>query len=264
MRVIQVLVLFALLGCGKIPSPEPDQDFKHFNGDFESASLNGFHLLVVDELVNTSIVSIPVRKGNYALKNTTRPDDYVNNGYRSELAIYNCARYKNEVYYAFSFMVDTNYSDHQFNLICQWQDLPNYYQGEVWEPTPVLHGASPPLALVYADGKVELKLNQNPHSNNETFSISNAVPVTKGLWNDMIFHIYWTDDNTAFVEAKMNGVYMTQFNGTDYKYYGKNLFNRAGNYFKFGQYRGKDKTLHTNIIYFDEVKVGSSMEEVAL
>jgi hypothetical protein len=65
------------------------------------------------------------------------------------------------------------------------------------------------------------------------------------------------------MEVWLNGNLITPFNGTDNKYYKRNLFNRAGNYFKFGQYRGKDKTSNTNIIYFDEVKIGSTYDEVA-
>jgi hypothetical protein len=160
-------------------------------------------------------------------------------------------------------MIDTNYSDQEFNLICQWQDLPYYEQGENWEPDPNLRGSSPPLALVYVNGTVELKMNENPSSNNQTFLVGNAQPINKGQWYDVISHIYWSDDNLAFMEVWLNGNFITPFNGKDNKYYKRNLYNRAGNYFKFGQYRGKDKTAKINIIYFDEVKIGSSFSEVA-
>lgn len=258
-----IMVLTLLYSCGKIPTPEPNQPFDHFVGDFETGNLNGWHYLVFDTAINTKIVTNPVRKGNYALKNTLRPDDYIFNGYRTELSVYNCAKYKTEVFYAFSFMIDTNYSNQEFNLICQWQDLPNYNQGENWEPTPILHGSSPPLALIYVNGTLELKMNENPNSNNTTFIVGNAQPINKGQWYDAIFHIYWSDDNTAYIEAWLNGNHITPYNGTDNKFYKRNLYNRAGNYFKFGQYRGKDKTTNTNIIYFDEVKIGSSYTEVA-
>jgi hypothetical protein len=249
-------------GCGKVPTPEPNQPFEHFTGDFETGNLNGFHFLVPDTSINTIVVANPVRKGNFALKNTLRPDDYINNGYRSELAVYNCAKYKSEVFYGFSFMIDTNYSDQQYNIICQWQDLPNYLQGEDWSSSPVLHGSPPPVALTYVNGTIELKMNDNPNASDQTFLVGNPVSVNKGQWYDMVFHIYWDDDNSAFVEAWINGSYFTPFNGSDNKYYKRNLFNRTGNYFKFGQYRGKDKTANTNIVYFDEVKIGSSYIEV--
>jgi hypothetical protein len=265
MEKITCCLLLAILlsSCGKVPTTEPNKSYDHFTGDFETGNLNGFHYLVPDTTINTIIVNDPVRKGNYALKNTLRPEDYINNGYRVELAMYNCAKYKTEVYYAFSFMIDTNYSDPEFNLICQWQDLPNYVQGETWEPMPILRGSAPPLALVYADEVLVLKMNENPGSNDETFQVGEEQSITKGQWYDVIAHIYWSDDNTAYMEITLNGNYITPFNGTDYKYYKRNLYNRAGNYFKFGQYRGKDPSSNTNIIYFDEVKIGSSYSEVA-
>lgn len=260
---ILAALMALLLGCGEVPIPEPDEAFDHFVGDFETGSLAGFHFLVLDTAINTPIVRSPVRKGAFALQNTLRPDDYIYNGYRAELAVYNCAKYKTDVYYGFSFMIDTNYSDQAFNLICQWQDLPDYVQGEAWEPDPNLRGSSPPLALVYVDGQIELKMNRNPRSNGATFLVGSPQTVLQGQWIDVVAHMYWSDDAAAFTEVWLDGAPITPFNGVDHKYYQENLFNRAGNYFKFGQYRGKDATAHTNTIYFDEVKVGSTYQEVA-
>lgn len=257
------LVLYSFLisfcwGCGKVPTAEPSQPFDSFVGDFEQGSLTGFHFLVSNQNLNTQVITSPVRKGAYALKNLLRSEDYVFNGYRTELALYNCAKYKTEVFYAFSFLIDTAYKDNAYNLLCQWQDLPNYQQGEDFATTPVLHGSPPPLALVYTDGKVELKINTNPTSSNETVNIGSAIPLTKGIWYDVVFHIFWSDEKDGYTEAWLNGNPIS--NG---KYFKPNLYNRTGNYFKFGQYRGKDKTEHTNIVYFDEVKIGRSYNEVA-
>ena len=250
-------------GCGKAPTPQPNERFDHFKGDFETGNLIGWYYLVSDTSLNTKIVTNPVRKGNFALKNTLRPQDYIFNGYRTELSVYNCAKYKTDVFYALSFMIDPNYADQQYNLICQWQDLPNFNQGENWEPTPLLHGSAPPIAIVYVNGKIELKMNENTNSNSNTFLVGNTQAINKGQWYDAIFHIYWSDTNKGYIEAWLNGNYITAYNGKDHKFYRGNLYNRAGNYFKFGQYRGKEKTNNTNIIYFDEVKIGSSYNEVA-
>ena len=260
---ILILLLILLYSCGKVPTPLPNQPYDHFTGDFETGTLKGFNLLVPDPSINTVVVTSPVRKGNFALKNTLRPDDYINNGYRAELAVYNCAKYKTEVFYGFSIMIDTAYTDQEFNIICQWQDLPNFLQGEDWNATPILHGSPPPIALTYVNGTLELKMNENPNSNNQTFLVGNPQAINKGQWYDLVFHIYWSDDDTAYIEAWLNGNYFTSFNGTDNKYYKRNLYNRAGNYFKFGQYRGKDRTSNTNTVFFDEVKIGSSYNEVA-
>ncbi|MCX6182310.1 MAG: polysaccharide lyase [Bacteroidetes bacterium] len=266
-RATQLIICFTffalILSCGKVPSPAPNAEVQSMVFDFENASIDGFHYLVPDTTFNTVLVTNPVRKGKYALKNTLRPDDFINNGYRAEFAIYDCAKYKTEVYYGFSFLIDSNYSDMHYNLLCQWQDLPNYEQGEWWTPSPVLRGSSPPMALVYADGNLDLKMNENPSSNDHTFTVASFANAKKGLWYDVVFHVYWSDEEDAFVEAWINGNYLTPFNGSDYKFYKRNLFNRSGNYFKFGQYRGKEKTEHSNIVFFDEIKIGKSFSEVA-
>ena len=262
-RVFYAILPLFLLACGKVPTPEPNQTIPQFVGDFENGTISGFHYLVVDTAQNTQVVNYPVRKGKYALKNTLKPEDYVYNGYRTELAIYNCAKYKSDVFYGFSFWVDTNYQDTSYNLICQWQDLPYYIQGEVWEPSPKLQGSPPPIALIYVNETLELKMNDSPSTNTKTFLVGKPLTTEKGKWYDLVAHIYWNDDNTAYQEVWINGKPITPFNGIDNKYYKRNLYNRAGNYFKFGQYRGKEKPAHTNSIYFDEVKIGSTYNEVA-
>lgn len=260
---ISLFLLLLLSACGKVPTPEPDQPVLHFTGDFETGNLSGFHLLVVDSSVSTAIITQPVRKGSYALQNYLRTDDFIFNGYRSELAIYNCAKYKTEVFYGFSFMIDTGYSDNSYNLLCQWQDLPNYIQGENWEPLPYLNASPPPIALVYVNGNLELKMNDDPGLNASPFLVGNARPIAKGQWYDVVARMYWCDDNTAYTEIWLNGTQITPFNGSDFRFYKRNLYTRSGNYFKFGQYRGRSQPTANCKVYFDEVKTGSSYAEVA-
>lgn len=249
--------------CGKVPTPEPNRPFASFTGDFEGGAISGFHFLVVDSTFNTVVVNQPVRKGSYAMRNTLRTTDFVFNGYRSELALYHCATYHTEVYYAFSFMIDAAYSDTSYNLLCQWQDLPNYIQGENWAPSPYLNASPPPLALVYANGKLELKMNTDPGLNAQPFLVGNPQPVVKGQWYDVVARMYWSDDETAYTEVWLNGAQITPFNGTDYRFYRRNLYTRGGNYFKFGQYRGRKAPQANCVVYFDEVKTGKSYQEVA-
>jgi Polysaccharide lyase len=261
----QIIILFLvtiLSTCGKVPTTEPNQPFDPFVGDFENGNFKGFYFLVPDTLINTKIVTNPVRKGQYALKILLNPTDSIFNGHRAELAIYNRSKYKTTVYYAFSFLIDTSYGNNVFNLICQWQDLPYYEQGENWEPTPNIRASSPPLALVYVNGHLEIKMNTSPTSNNQTFLVGESLPITKGKWYDVLAEIYWNDNSSAYIQFWLDGKEMTPFNGKDHRFYKRNLFNRAGNYFKFGQYRGKEHTSQPHTIYFDEVRVGTTKEEV--
>lgn len=259
--ILYPILVALLLACGKVPTVAPNQGYNQFVNDFENKTLSNFYFLVKDSSYNTVFVSQPVRKGNYALKNILRPEDYVNNGYRTELSVYDRAKYKTEVYYGLSFLIDSSYADNAYNVICQWQDLPDYIQGEDWTTFPAT-GSPPPVHLTYVNGTIELKLNTNPNVSNKTFRVGDPVKISKGVWNDVVAHIYWSDDDKGYVEIWMNGNYITPFNGTDHKYYKRNLYSRDGNVFKFGQYRGKNKTAHTNTIYFDEIKIGNSFDFV--
>lgn len=258
-----ICVILWLAACGKAPSIEPDAPVMHFEANFEDQNLSAFYPLLFDESVSAVFVTDPVRAGTLALKNTLRPDDYVFNGYRSELAVYECAEYHQEVFYGFSFMIDSAYSDERFNLLCQWQDLPYYEQGEDWNPSPVLKGSSPPVAMVYADGKLEIKMNESPSSDSRDYRVGEAMPLNKGQWVDVVFRIYWSDKDDGYIEAWVNGVHWTPFNGNDHRFFARNLFTRDGNYFKFGQYRGKANPASTGIVYFDELRIGTSYAEVA-
>lgn len=253
----------AFSSCGKIPTAEENQTFENFSEDFESGSLTQFSFLVADPAVNTVIVNNPVRQGTHALRVTLRPEDYLNNGYRAELSIYNRCKYKTDVYYGFSFLVDTTYEDQRYNLICQWQDLPNYMAGEGWTQTPVLYASSPPVALILVDDQLQLKYNEKPGSNNQTEILGTYNTLLKGVWVDLVLHAYWSTGNDGFLECWVNGQPIINPSGDDHKFYGRNLFNRQGNYFKFGQYRGSEPPTHTNSVYFDVVKVGHSYAEVA-
>jgi|GEM_PF-5980437 len=72
---IPILFILLVVGCGKVPTAEPDKPVLHFAGVFESGNINGFHYLVPDTTFNTRVVTAPVRRGLFALKNTTRPED---------------------------------------------------------------------------------------------------------------------------------------------------------------------------------------------
>ena len=255
-KLFSLLVAFSfLLSCGKVPTPEPNQSFDHFVGDFEDSSLVKFHLLVPND-TNATIIRNPVRKGNYAVRFFLRPEDRLNHGNRTELSVHNCAKYKSEVYYGWSFMIDTSYTDTHYCLFSQWQNLPNFEQGENWDNT---FPSPPPLALVYING--EIRINRNEKVVNENVQTIASHAVSKGTWYDIVFHVYWSDDETGFVEAWLDGAPM--ISSGDHKFYGSNLYSRAGNYFKFGLYRGSDTDEYNPLIaYGDELKIGSSYEEV--
>ena len=69
-------------------------------------------------------------------------------------------------------------------------------------------------------------------------------------------------DDDGFMEVWKNGEPVTPYNGIDNKFYRPTVYNIVGNYFKIGLYRDTTHT-STNTVYFDEVKIGTSYEEVA-
>lgn len=255
-NIIWIFILpFGLLTCAKLPTPEPGQTFDHFVGDFEDSSLTKFHGLIPNA-INATIVSDTVRRGNYAVKFFLRPGDITNNGNRVELGVHNCAKYHTEVYYGWSFMIDTSWSDTHYCLLSQWQNLPNYQQGEDWNNT---FPSPPPLALIYIDGVIKIQWNEKVV--NENVQTIAERGISKGVWYDVVFRVYWSDDDKGYVEAWLNDVPMVD--NADHRFYGANLYNRAGNYFKFGLYRGSDTDEYEPLIsWCDELRIGSSYSEV--
>lgn len=259
-KTLQLFLGLALLpvifsACGKTPTAEPGKPVLHFTGDFETGDFSQFHLLVPGD-TNARIVSNPVRKGTYSARFFLRPGDIINNGNRSELAVYNCAEYHTDVYYGWSFMIDTSWSDAHYCLLSQWQNLPNYEMGEDWNNT---FPSPPPLALVYTDGLLEVKWNEKVVR--EDVQTIGSRNIGKGVWHDVVFRVYWSDQNDGFIEAWLDGSPL--ISGTGNRFYGANLYNRSGNYFKFGLYRGHDSDTYPAIIAFaDELKIGSSYDEV--
>ncbi len=77
----------------------------------------------------------------------------------------------------------------------------------------------------------------------------------------MVFHIKWSLDD-GYVEAWKNGMHVTPFNGKDHKVHGSTVYNKVGRYLKIGLYRSSSITT-TNVVYFDEIRIGESYAEVA-
>lgn len=252
---VPLVTVVLAYSCAQLPTPEPNQEFDHFTGDFEDSSLSKF-IGLIPYPENAVIVNDTVRRGNFAVKFFLRPGDNVNNGNRVELSVHNCAKYHTEVYYGWSFMIDTSWRDEHYCLLSQWQNLPNYQQGEEWNNT---FPSPPPLALVYENGM--LQVNWNEKVVNENVQTIAERSISKGVWYDVIFRVYWSDCDDGYVEAWLNDVPMVD--NADHRFYGANLYSRAGNYFKFGLYRGSDTDEYEPLIsYCDELRIGSSYEEV--
>ena len=61
-------------------------------------------------------------------------------------------------------------------------------------------------------------------------------------------------EGDGYVEMYADGLPVTPFNGTDYKFYGSNVYNETGNYLKIGLYRDK-RAEAINSVYVDDAYI---------
>lgn len=213
------------------------------------------------------IVTDIVRNGKYAFKITVHPDDITQvsgkpRKNRAEAKYDNLDEEGSEIYYGWSFLVP---EDNQFkpeggsgfNIIAQWHDKPNRDKGESREQTA---GKNPPIAVYMGtlNNQPGIRINYGLRDINAD-AIGDS-PIELGKWNDIVFHIKWSQNEDGFVEVFHNGKSITG------KVHGPNMHNSVPHYWKTGFYRGvagEDSTLTTNSIYIDEIRIGHSYEAVA-
>ena len=94
------------------------------------------------------------------------------------------------------------------------------------------------------------------------------MPVTKGTWTEILFHIGWSPGDDAFVSLWVNGEpIVARINDTDLvltdgeaKAFGPNMYNQAPHYLKLGIYRNPNFT-STNSVYFDDAWISPTKPE---
>ena len=134
----------------------------------------------------------------------------------------------------------------------QWHDQPDPSLGQNWSNYPA---HSPPLSVLYYQGELRAMMQDTA---GKQFIIGRQK-IIKGQWYRIDFYVYWKDDQTAFQAVYLNNTPITPYNGTDYKYYRPNVYNHAGNYFKFGLYRSKNIQA-TNSLYYGDIKIWTYSE----
>ena len=154
-----------------------------------------------------------------------------------------------------SLMIERYYAeDSKWQMFYQFHDEPDWTKGETWETYTV---RIPPHSLLYMNGTLGFYLN-SIDLGKECIA---RCDVEKGVWIDLVLHLKWSMDYDGFVEICVNGEPVTPFNGIDYKFYRPTEYNVVGNALKIGLYR--DSSIEsTSVVYFDEVRIGSSYEEV--
>jgi len=244
-----------LASCGRVPIYEPGQPIVAFQSGFESGTLANWHQEFAHE-DSVTIVTNPVSQGLYAARFLLRPDDAIYNGHRSELAVYHVAPYGSEVCYRWSFYIPVDYSESaEWQVIGQWHDQPDYQKGEDWNNLNAIH--SPPVQLSYKNQEV-IVLTAAPDN------VGRAIgrrSILKGVWHTVVYRIYWHRRNGR-VTTWLNDMPLTPSNGSDPAYACSTAFNESGCYFKIGLYRS-EKIKTTNVIYYDDVRIGNTLAEVS-
>lgn len=225
--------------------------------------------------------------GEQSVKFTVSPDSWTANGNRAELTFDDGATEREEKWYSWKVFIPADYPDvymrdqdfePNWQLMGQWHQQPVESDGETWENFTG-QGESPSVGINYyflsADDPDYQNLKKDPKMKAvpgfdpawdevSVFFLTYGTPpvpvaitrVEKGQWINVLVNIYWSEGEDGFVRTWINGQEVT--NG---KTYGPNMWNRASHYFKFGLYKNPDIP-HTNVLYYDDVKIGYCREEV--
>jgi hypothetical protein len=177
---------------------------------------------------------------------------------------------------SFSFKVPNSLKFDAVNLgretmICQWHSKPA--PGKDWNHYKKYLKYNRPSVALYLttnnnkDYYLVLRYGNNGKPQFEQkdykWSTISVKKIEKDKWYDMVFEINWSFTNSGYIAVWMNNEPFTPFNGMHNKVYGPNMHNESPAYFKFGQYRYWDDS-NEQEVYFDELRIGNSFEEVSI
>lgn len=236
-----------------------------FVGDFESGDLSQWAAREAARDDSIQIVAAPTRSGSYAARFTVCAGERVNNGNRAEIVHDNGDIAGSEVWYRWSFLiphdfVDVEWKPNLWQCIGQWHDQPDENRGESWANFPA---HSPSVAVYYTSktGAPAIEIWSGIYAKNEIQKIVATAPIVKGVWQDITFHIRWSQEDDGFVEPFLNGAPLIAPNANEHRAYGPNMWNGASHYLKIGLYRSSEIP-GANSVYFDEVRIGPDRASV--
>lgn len=248
-NLIFVVIFIAIsLSCNENQFVIPNENQNIFpNGGFEFGSLYGWSLEGARDS-SIKVIMSPVFEGKYAARLTLFPGDIVSSGHRVELSRPYCAEYLTEMNYNWVFKIDQDFkeSDKKY-LINQFHDYPDFLNGETWE-TMIVY--PPPVFTSYFNDTIYV----HSHSISDGHNVIGKKAIIKGKWVSISYNIKWSLEEDGYIEAYINDQPVTPFNGNDHKYYTPTLYNKMGNFVKFGLYNDPS-VLDTNSIYIDNLRI---------
>jgi hypothetical protein len=254
--IFSLLLVIILLSPNKPNNKISSSEIQSFSVGFESGEVLVEGLgYEAESPERFEIVSDVVRKGDYAMKVTLYPDDIAAKKNRVEFKRFNEDPEGSEGWYSWSFFIPEDYIDPDeslkyFQIIGQWHDQPP--EGVSWNDFP---SHSPPISVNYGtqDGQSGIGIGYGINGK-ETIGISE---IEKGEWYDILFHVKWSQGEEGFAEVWLNGKKIAE------KHHGPNMYNSEPNYLKLGLYR-KFGFETINSVYYDELRMGNTREEVEL
>ena len=267
MKIMKFRFTFVLLALiSGLTARARGAEFAPFVGDFESGDLSQWAGREAARDDSIQVVTDPTRAGNYAARFTVRAGERVSNGNRAEIFHDNGDGAGREVWVGWSFLIPNDFVDVEWKpkfwqCIGQWHDQPDKSRGESWADFPA---HSPSIAVYYTskNGAPAIEIWSGIYAKNETQKIVARAPIVKGQWQDMMFHIRWSQESDGFVEPFLNGAPLIAPDANEHRAYGANMWNGASHYLKIGLYRDSEITA-TNSVYFDEVRIGPNRASLA-
>lgn len=229
------------------PTPAPESGELLFVADAETGDTSQW--CYVHSAVPVGVVTSPVRDGRYAYKCECQDGALIFGTERSEYANGpgECAlyRYKDgeENFTAFSVYPET--------------DFPNYTHWSLCAQFKGPHTGTPPLQLslrgdqwgVYGNGRIEPR------------PFWPIGPMTRGAWNDFVFHVKWSPDPAiGWFAVYLNGQIAIPKTFTSTMYLDAGVATPL--FLSVGHYRDSGPATGTAILYVDAVKVGTSLSVV--
>ncbi len=224
-----------------------------FSSDFEDGKMNTWKPAGNSPAVTRDVA----RRGRYAMKTSLdRQKDACS--YRTEV-IGPEADIGKEYWYGFSiFLPDDYVPDKIWEIVAQWNCIPDYDVGEKWR--------NPVLALFTTGGRWSWVTRWDAKRN--TFESGKREyggeheydlgPYQRNLWTDWVVHIKWSFKPDGLLQVWKNGEKVIDQNGP-------NAFNDAhGPIFKMGLYKGWSKpttrsdAVSRRVLYHDEFRMAGA------
>jgi hypothetical protein len=208
-----------------------------WRGNFETgdrSQWSGAEMVSADRL---QVVEAPVREGRFALKAIVHQyDNPIHaSGNRNELFYNSNEPMGSEYFYRWSTMFDASFPSHpSWNLFTQWHQS-------------ALCCGSPPVSFYVRGERIYLGIMDQPVW---------SVPLNRGVWNDFIFHVRWSDNpGVGFIELYYNGELVVPRRSA--------ATNMPGqlNYLKQGLYRD-EAIAPDGIVYHDAMVQATSLADV--